>query len=137
MEQKRQWAEMTGRILIIEAETSLSKEIRAALSKASFDVADVPNFPEALLKLADFKPDLVITDVVLPGGDGMEACYQLHNIFGIPVVLLGEGSSDEMWRRVMEAEADLYLVKPFSYPELVARVKTILRRCRMQKAGVE
>ncbi|MBA7587458.1 hypothetical protein ES708_29487 [subsurface metagenome] len=60
----------------------------------------------------------------------MAACYQLHNIFGIPVVLLGEDSSDEMWRRVMEADADLYLVKPFSYPELVARVEAILRRYR-------
>ncbi len=129
MEQKRQWAEMTGRILIIEAETSLSKEIRAALSKASFDVADVPNFPEALLKLADFKPDLVIMDAVLPGGDGMDACYQLRNTLGVPVVLIGsEKSSAELWERVLEAEADLYLVKPLRYRELVARVKAILRR---------
>ncbi|MBA7587459.1 DNA-binding response regulator MtrA [subsurface metagenome] len=80
---------MTSRVLIIEAEPSLSKEIRAALSKASFDVVDVPNFPEALVELAQFKPDLVITDVVLQGGNGMAACYQLHNIFGIPVVLPG------------------------------------------------
>ena len=58
----------------------------------------------------------------------MEACYQIYNTFGIPVILLGEDSSDEMWGRVMEAEADLYLVKPFGYQELVARVKAILRR---------
>ncbi|MBA7659091.1 Alkaline phosphatase synthesis transcriptional regulatory protein PhoP [subsurface metagenome] len=125
---------MTGRILIIEGEPSLSQELTSALDKAGFAVVNVPNFPEALVKLAQFKPDLVITDVVLPGGDGMEACYQLHNIFGIPVVLLGEDSSDEVWGRVMEADADLYLVKPFSYPELVARVKAILRRYRRQEA---
>ena len=117
-------------ILIIEGEPSLSQELTSALAKAGFAVVNVPNFPEALVKLTQFKPDLVITDVVLPGGDGMEACYQLHNIFGIPIVLLGEDSSDEVWGRVMEADADLYLVKPFSYPELVARVKAILRRYR-------
>ncbi len=125
---------MTGRILIIGGEPSLSQELTSALDKASFAVVDVPNFPEALVKLAQFKPDLVITGVVLPSGDGMEACYQLHNIFGIPVVLLGEDSSDEMWGRVMEAGADLYLVKPFSYPELIARVKAILRRYRRLEA---
>ncbi len=125
---------MTGRILIIEAEPSLSEEIRAALSKASFDVVDVLNFPEALLKLPDFKPDLVITDEVLPGGDGMEACYQLHNILGVPVVMIGEDSGDQVWGKVVESDADLYLVKPFSYLELVARVKAILRRYRRLEA---
>jgi len=58
----------------------------------------------------------------------------LRSTFGVPVVLLGEDSSDEMWERVMEAEVDLYLVKPFSYRELVARVKAILRRYKMARA---
>ncbi len=129
MEQKRQWAEMTGRILIIEGEPSLRQELKSALDKADFSVAAVLDFPEALRKLADFKPDLVIMDVVLPGGDGMDACYQLRNTLGVPVVLIGsEKSSAELWERVLEAEADLYLVKPLRYWELVARVKAILRR---------
>ncbi|HUV56970.1 MAG TPA: response regulator [Dehalococcoidales bacterium] len=128
---------MTGRILVIAGEPISRSQISAALTKATFMVADVPNFPEALLKLNEFKPDVVIMDAVLPGGDGMEACYQLHSLhstFGIPVILLGEDSSDEVWERVMEADADLYLAKPFSYVELAARVKAILRRYRRQKA---
>ena len=119
---------MTDRILIIEGEPISRSQITSALTEAGFMVVDVPDFPEAQLKLNEFKPDMVIMDAVLPGRDGMEACYQLTSTFGIPVVLLGEDSSDEVWERVMEAEADLYLVKPFSYPELVARVKAILRR---------
>ena len=125
-----------GGILIIEGEPSLRQELTSALDKADFSVAAVLDFPEALRKLADFKPDLVIMDVVLPGGDGMDACYQLRNTLGVPVVLIGsEKSSAELWERVLEAEADLYLVKPLRYRELVARVKAILRRCRRQGAS--
>ena len=124
-----------GGILIIEGETSLSKELTSVLNEADFSVAAVSDFPEALCK-TDFKPDLVIMDAVLPSGDGMDACHQLRNTFGVrvPVVLIGsEESSDELWGRVLEAEADLYLVKPLRYWELVARVKAILRRYRGKK----
>ena len=119
---------MTDSILIIEGEPNLRGELTSALTEVGFIVVDVRDYPEALLKLDEFKPNMVIVDEVLPGGDGMEVCYQLHSTFGIPIVLLGEDSSDEMWERVMEAEADLYLIKPFSYRELAARVKAILRR---------
>jgi len=119
---------VTGSILIIEGEPNLRGELASALTEVGFTVVDVRDYPEALLKLDEFKPNMVIVDEVLPGGDGMEVCYQLHSTFGIPIVLLGEDSSDEMWERVMEAEADLYLIKPFSYRELAARVKAILRR---------
>jgi len=115
-------------ILIIEGEPNLRRELASALTEVGFTVVDVRDYPEALLKLDELKPNMVIVDEVLPGGDGMEVFYQLHSTFGIPIVLLGEDSSDEMWERVMEAEADLYLIKPFSYRELVARVKAILRR---------
>ena len=102
----------------------------SALTEAGFGVVDVPDYPEAILKLDEFKPDMVIMDVVLPGRDGAEVCYQLHSTFGIPVVLLGEDSSDEVWGRVMKSDADLYLIKPFSCLELVARVEAVLRRVR-------
>ncbi len=119
---------MIDSILIIESEPTLRGELASALREAGFATASVPDYPEELLKLDEFKPDMIIMDEILPGGDGMEVCYQLRSTFGIPVVLLGEDSSDEMWERVMEAEVDLYLIKPFSYRELVARVKAILRR---------
>ena len=124
---------MTDSILIIEGEPNLRRELASALTEVGFTVVDVRDYPEALLKLDEFKPNMVIVDEVLPGGDGMEVCYQLHSTFGIPIVLLGEDSSDEMWERVMEAEADLYLIKPFSYRELAARVKAILRRYKAKE----
>ena len=92
----------TDRILIIEGEPSLRRELASALTEAGFTVATVANFPEALLKL-DFNPDMVIVDEVLPGGDGIEACSQLHSAFGIPTILLGSDSSGEAWTRAVEA----------------------------------
>ena len=122
---------MSDRILIIEDESALGKELTSALTEAGFSVASVPNYPEVLLKLAEFKPDMVIVDESLPGKDGIEVCSQLRGTFGVPIVLLGEDSSDEMWERVMEYEADLYQIKPFSYRELIARINAILRRYKM------
>jgi len=119
---------MPSRILIIGVDPFLSKRIALAFDEASFDVVDVPNFREALLKLDQFKPDMVIMDMALPGVDGMEAYHHFHSTIGIPVVLLGEADGEEVWGRVMEVKADSYLVKPFGYQELVARVKAILRR---------
>jgi len=88
----------------------------------------VSDYSEACLRLDEFNPDMVIVDEVLPRGDGLDACYRLRNTFGIPVILLGKDSSGEAYMRAVEAGADLYLRKPFSYPELAARVKVILQR---------
>ncbi len=106
---------MTDRILIIEGEPTLRRELASALIEASFVVADVPDYPQALLKLNGFNPDLVIVDEVLPSGDGMEACSQLRSTFGIPVILMGKDSSDKAWERAIQAGANFYLEKPFSY----------------------
>ena len=120
-------------ILIIEGEPNLRGNLASALTEVGFIVADVRDYPEALQKLDEFKPDIAIVDEALSNEDGREACYQLHSAFGIPVIVLGEDSSDEVWERVMEVEADLYLIKPFSYRELVARIKAILRRYKEVK----
>jgi len=129
---------MSDSILIIEGEPSLSKELASAFTEAGFAVDNVPDYPEALLKIDEFKPDMVIVDESLPGRDGIEVCSQLRGTFGVPVVLLGEDSSDEVWERVMEADADLYLTKPISYRVLTARLRAILRRykrCRNNWTG--
>ncbi len=91
----------------------------------------VADYPEAQLNLDEFRPDLIIMDTALPSGDGFEACSQLRRTFCIPVVLLGEDPSDEVWVRVTEADADLYEIKPCRYIPFVARVKAILRRYRL------
>lgn len=124
---------MPDRILIIEDEPSLSKELASALTEAGFVVVNVSNYLEALSKLDELKPDMVIVDEAL--GESMEVCYQLHSTFGIAVILLGKDCGDEIWAKALvEAGADFYLRKPFSHLELAARVKAILRRYKKSMA---
>jgi len=122
-------------ILIIEGEPNLRGNLASALTEVGFIVAVVRDYPEALLKIDEFKPDIAIVDEALSNRAGREACYQLHSALGIPVIVLGEDSSEEVWERVTEVEADLYLIKPFSYRELVARIKAILRRYKKAAGG--
>jgi len=119
---------MTDSILIIEGEPALRRELASALSQAGFTIAGVSDYYEAYLRLDEVDPDMVIVDEVLPCGDGWDACHRLRNTFGIPVILLGKNPSGKAWMRAVEAGADLYLRKPFSYLELAARVKAILQR---------
>ena len=122
-------------ILITMGETDLRNELRSALARGGFVVAVVPDYPEALLKLDEFNPDIAIVDEVLPCGDGKDACSQLHNGFSIPVILLGKDSTGEAWQAAVEAGADFYFTKPSNHRELIARVKAILRRYKGELLG--
>ncbi len=115
-------------VLIIEGEPNLRRQLASVLAEAGYTVVDMRDYPEALLKLDEFKPDIAIVDEALPGGDGKDACSRLRNAFGIPVILLGAGSGGEAWMRAVEAGADFYFERPIKYREAVARVKAILRR---------
>lgn len=115
-------------ILIIEGEPTLRRELASILSRASFAVADVPDYSEALLKLDEFKPNMVIMDKESAGIEGWTACSELRQAHDVAIILMGKDSSGEAWMRAVEAGADFYLKKPFSYLVLVARVKAILRR---------
>lgn len=124
---------MAYSILIVGGEATLRKMLATAFHEAGFAVADVSDYTGTLFEQNGVKPDLVIIDETLPSGDSVEACYQLRNFFDVPVVLLGNSSSKEGWRRVMQADADAYVAKPVRTRELIARVKAILRRYESQQ----
>jgi DNA-binding response OmpR family regulator len=97
------------------------------LTREGFGVATVASSQEILSTLDEFKPQLIILGEGLPI-DSFEACSQLRQAVNIPILMVGAVPSDKAWNRAVEAEADFYLQKPFSYLELVARVKALLRR---------
>lgn len=105
----------------------MKRRIVAALAKEGLKVATAANSKEALAGLAKFKPELIILGEERHI-DGFAACYQLRQAVDVPIIMLGAVTNGEAWTRVMEAGADSYLVKPFSYLELTARVKALLRR---------
>ena len=118
------------RILVIGESNSLHNDLVQGLSHSGFSVALVPGLARALLSLQIFNPDMIILSHV--SDESLETCHQLHNTFSIPVILLGDDYSQDIWRRALiVAEADFYLRKPFDMEELVARMKAILRRYRL------
>jgi PleD family two-component response regulator len=124
-----------GRVLIIENEPSLRKELVSVLSQAGFVVSAVSDYSQALQRLYEFKVDLIIMESLLEDSDGFNTCRDFRNTFGIPVILLGSFADDAVWERVMQSDADHYEVKPYRYQALIARAKAILRRCNLAQAS--
>ncbi len=121
---------MSERILVIEDESKIADFLRRGLTYEGFQV-DVRFDGEAGLKAArDNPPDLVILDVMLPGIDGIEVCRRLRAGGPVPVLMLTARDSVADKVKGLDSGADDYMVKPFSFDELIARVRALLRRTR-------
>jgi len=120
------------RVLVVEDEQNISRLIRAYLERDGFAVKEAGDGLEACRQLADFCPDLVVLDLMLPKVDGWEVCRRIRARPGpagrVPVIML-TAKSEEFDRVLgLELGADDYVVKPFSPRELTARVRAVLRR---------
>jgi two-component system, OmpR family, response regulator len=119
---------MAGMIMIVEDEPAVARGVQVALEREGYSVAVVPTGEEALKRFADISPELVLLDVRLPGIDGFEVCRQLRRETRAPILFL-TARADEVDKVVgLEIGADDYLVKPFSYAELLARLRALARR---------
>ncbi len=120
-------------ILLVDDETTILDVVRYNLERSNFRVITAKDGSEALERARSEKPDLMILDLMLPEVDGFEVCRQLRAESEIPIIML-TARDDEIDRVVgLEIGADDYVVKPFSTRELVARVKTVLRRTQPKK----
>ncbi len=122
---------MSKRILVVDDEENVTDFLRLGLSYEGYEVQIGSNGLQALTIVESQPPDLVILDVMLPLVNGIEVCQRIRGLFrtaGLPILMLT--AKDEVSDRVdgLNAGADDYLVKPFAYVELVARVKALLRR---------
>ena len=128
---------MAGTIMIVEDEPAVARGVQVALEREAYDVVVVPTGEEAISRLSDIAPDLVLLDVRLPGMDGFEVCRQLRRETRAPILFL-TARADEVDKVVgLEIGADDYLVKPFSVRELVSRVKALLRRAYGELADTQ
>jgi DNA-binding response OmpR family regulator len=121
---------MNNRILVVDDEQIVSEVVGTYLRKEMYDVEIADNGAQALRVAKEWHPDLVILDLMLPGIDGLEVCRQLRKERDIPIIML-TAKGEETDRVIgLELGADDYVVKPFSPRELLARVKSVLRRTR-------
>ena len=128
---------MKPRVLIVEDEAALVTMLRYNLEKEGFDVAEAGDGEEALLRIAEMKPDVVLLDWMLPLVSGIEVCRQIRRApqtRTLPVIMLTARGEESDRVRGLNSGADDYIVKPFSPTELVARVRAVMRRAQPASA---
>ncbi len=117
-----------GLILIVDDEPRMTRFIRMNLELEGYHVIEAHNGIEALDRVRNELPDLVIMDVMMPELDGFETLRMLREISNVPVIMLTVRDEEEDKVRGLELGADDYVTKPFSARELASRVKAVLRR---------
>ena len=128
----------TARILLVEDDPSQREVLRYNLIAESYSVEEADSGDEALLLVEETQPDLVLLDWMLPGVSGIEICRQIKSrkaTRDIPVIMLSARSEEVDKVRGLETGADDYVAKPYSVAELLARVRTQLRRTRPSATG--
>ena len=119
---------MAGRILVVDDERVVTEVVERYLRLEEFEVCLASDGNEALRIAQEWAPDLVVLDLMLPGVDGLEVCRRIRQQGQMPIIML-TAKGEEVDRIVgLELGADDYVVKPFSPRELVARIKSVLRR---------
>ena len=129
---------MAAKILIVEDEDALVTLLTYNLEAAGYEVAAVKSGDEALLAIEEEQPDLVILDWMLPSLSGIEICRQIragNATRALPVIMLTARGEEADRLRGLATGADDYIVKPFSVAEVLARVKTLLRRSSPEKTA--
>jgi two-component system, OmpR family, KDP operon response regulator KdpE len=119
---------MPGRILVIDDESQITRVLRAALSAQGYDVRTSNDPDEGLRLFRDWPPDLVITDLMMPGKSGVDVCRLIRSRSVTPVLVLSVREHERSKVEALDAGADDYVTKPFSIQELLARVRAHLRR---------
>jgi two-component system response regulator MtrA len=120
--------DMKGRVLIVDDDTALAEMLGIVLRGEGFETATVSDGDRAFGVFREFKPDLVLLDLMLPGRDGIDVCRQIRAESGVPIVMLTAKSDTVDVVVGLESGADDYVIKPFKPKELVARVRARLRR---------
>jgi two-component system KDP operon response regulator KdpE len=117
-----------GRILVIDDEPQIRRTLRAALTAAGYEVDDARTGEQGLEKVREYRPDLVLLDINMPGMGGLAACRAIRADTGVGIIMLTVRNSEQDKIEALDAGADDFVTKPFSTPELLARIRAALRR---------
>ncbi len=115
-------------ILVVDDERQITRMLRAALQSSGYEVAVAQNGLEALERIQEQPPDLIITDLAMPEMNGVELTQAIRRSAETPIIVLSVRDNEAMKVRALDQGADDYVTKPFNMPELLARVRAHLRR---------
>ncbi|WFD10203.1 response regulator transcription factor [Tepidibacter hydrothermalis] len=128
---------MEERILVVDDEKSIADLIAYAFKKENYSVETAYNGEEALNKIKSFNPNVIIIDIMMPKMDGFEVCRKLDNREDLGIVMLTSKSDIVDKVLGLELGADDYITKPFDIREIIARVKSLLRRLNKSSSKSE
>ena len=117
-----------GRILVVDDDPQIRRVMRTTLVVQGYEVADARSGEEALERFREGKYDLILLDMNMAGIDGIETCREIRSSSDVAIVMLTVRDSEKDKVTALDAGADDYVTKPFSTPELLARVRAALRR---------
>ncbi len=117
-----------ARILIVDDEPQIRRVLKSALSSQGYEVHDARSGEDALDAVRERRFDLILLDVNMPGMGGLEACRQIRPTAEVAIIMLTVRGAEEDKVAALDAGADDYITKPFSTPELMARLRAALRR---------
>jgi two-component system KDP operon response regulator KdpE len=117
-----------GRILVVDDEPQIRRIMRVTLTGAGYEVDDARTGEEALDKVREFRPDLVLLDINMPGMGGLAACRAIRSDASAAIIMLTVHNTEAAKVEALDAGADDFVTKPFSTPELLARIRAALRR---------
>jgi two-component system, OmpR family, KDP operon response regulator KdpE len=124
-----------GRILVVDDQSQIRRFMRTTLATSGYEVDDAKTGEEALEKVRKFRPDLVVLDVSMPGMGGFAACRAIRNDTNIAIIMLTVRNSEADKVGALDAGADDFVTKPFSTPELLARIRAALRRVPVSQSS--
>jgi len=116
------------RILVVDDERQITRMLRASLQSSGYEVLTAANGVEGLERFETGRPDLIITDLAMPEMNGLELTQAVRRMDKTPIIVLSVRDTDVMKVKALDEGADDYLTKPFSIPELLARIRTQFRR---------
>ncbi|RSL16509.1 two-component system KDP operon response regulator KdpE [Edaphobacter aggregans] len=127
-----------GRVLIVEDDSSVRRALRTTLDALGFDIGEASNGEEALQRLRMVDYEAVVLDINMPGIGGIETCRRIRRVFTrLPILVLTVRDSEDDKVEALEAGADDYVIKPFQIRELVARIRSAIRRFRAPESPSE
>jgi two-component system KDP operon response regulator KdpE len=120
--------EAAAHVLVVDDEPQILRGLKVVLRSAGFQVAQAATKREALDAIAVRPPDVIILDLVLPDGNGVEVCEEVRRWSTLPIIVLSAVGDEREKVRALDAGADDYVTKPFGTDELLARLRAIMRR---------
>ncbi len=125
------------RILVVDDERQITRVLRASLQSSGYEVTVAHDGIEALARFQESPPDLIITDLAMPEMDGVELTREVRRSSDTPILVLSVREAERQKVAALDSGADDYIVKPFSMPELLARVRANLRKVVQQPEAAQ